>query len=575
MKQTSIFILLMMVHPLLTQTAFSAEKKAKFTLEEATIHSVHSALKEKQISCESLVNAYLDRIKKYNLSTKENAPLNAFTSINPNALAEAKNLDERYQKNNQLVGPLHCIPTVVKDNIDTLGTDTSAGSLALLGTKPQQDAFLVAKLRKAGAIILGKTSMDEFSWGMIGVSSRSGRIGNAYQPNQNPGGSSGGTAVAISANFAILGIGTDNSGSIRIPAAFNGVMGLRPSTGLISQTGIFPMGNLDGVAGPITRNVKDLAIVLDVIARKDPTDKTTLRASRPNTYLSYLKEDGLQGKRIGIVRSIGNMDPFKDMTPTNIAILHEAFQRLHRQGASLVANIKLDQFINDREDNQAGEIQEVNQYLKNTTSKVKLFTDICKSSQTRNFGDETKCLAFVDSVPGKNSKKYDQVLSTFQQNKQYVEAIMNEHELDALLIPIARTGTATYDPKMINTWQAPVSSNAGLPAMALIAGFHPKEKMPVGFELVAKQYAEPVLIEMAYAYEKKNPKRKLPEMPSADELSVSLTPTELNQIYTMLGQSAYEMVLKKGKPEDLTAAAFKPLVKNTLAQAQTKLSKED
>src|SRR5580658_3746684 len=246
--------------------------------------SIHTAIEQHQLTCEQLINHYLERIKQYNLSTAKHAPINAFNEINPTALDQARQLDNHYSQTQKLSGSLHCIPVVLKDNIDTYDATTTSGTLALLGNQPNQDAFLVSQLRKAGAIILAKGGMDELASGFSGISSRSGRIGNAYDPDKNPGGSSGGPAAAVSANFAMIGIGTDNSGSVRIPAAFNGIVGLRPSTGLISQRGIFPAGNLDGTAGPLARNVEDLARLLDVIAQEDPQDKKTISVPRVATY---------------------------------------------------------------------------------------------------------------------------------------------------------------------------------------------------------------------------------------------------------------------------------------------------
>jgi amidase len=561
-------ILILFVYLTYIQSTLATPVNDKFTLEEATIQSIHDALNAKQISCEQLTLAYLNHIKKYNLSSQKETPLNAFTEINSNCLEDARNLDEYYQKNNTFKGALHCIPTVIKDNIDVKGMQTTSGSLALLGKIPRQDAFLTAKLRQAGAIIIGKTTMDEFAWGMIGISSRSGRTGNAYQAEKNPGGSSGGTAVAISANFAVIGIGTDNSGSIRIPAAFNGVVGLRPSTGIISQNGIFPMGNLDGTAGPITRTVTDLAKVMDVIAQNDSKDIKTQDIRRPLNYTADLTSNELKGKRIGIVHHVGNYDVFKGMSKENKAVFNEAYNRLKKQGAILVPDIRLSKFINDRKNNQAGEIEDVDTYLKNTTGQIKSFNDICHSDRSKNFGNKQSCLQFMRSIPTKKSAAYQKVLSIFDKNKIYVENIMNEQKLDALLMPIAKSGIATYDERQVNTWQAPVASNAGLPAIALIAGIHPTQSLPVGFELIGKQYSEPLLIQMAFAYESSTPLRDSPKMPEENENLLPLKIEEINTICTEFGKQAYFSILKKGKPKDLTPRKFQPVVERVLGSTE-------
>lgn len=547
------------------QSTLATQANDQFTLEEATIQSIHDSLNAKQISCEQLIHGYLNRIKQYNLSTTE--PLNSFTEINSNCLQEARILDDYQRKNNALKGTLHCIPTVIKDNIDVKGMQTTSGSLALLGTVPSQDAFLTAKLRQAGAIIIGKTTMDEFAWGMIGISSRSGRTGNAYQSRKNPGGSSGGTAVAISANFAVIGIGTDNSGSARIPAVFNGVIGLRPSTGIISQNGIFPMGNLDGTAGPITRTVTDLAKVMDVIAQTDITDIKTQNIRRPLNYTTDLTSSGLKGKRIGIVHLVGNHDVFKGMSKENKVVFNQAYDLLKKQGAILVPDILLSKFINDRENNQAGEIEDIDTYLKNTPGPMKNFSNICHSDSTRNFGHKQSCLKFMQSVPNLKSAAYQKVLTIFGKNKIYIENIMDGQKLDALFIPIAKTGIATYNERQVNTWQAPVASNAGLPAIALIAGMHPTQRLPVGFELIGKQYSEPLLIQMAFAYENSTP-RTIPKMPEENKKLLSLRIDELNNIYTEMGKQAYFSILKKGTPKDMTSKKFQPIAAKVLDSAE-------
>lgn len=166
------------------------------------------------------MQAYLTRIQSYDMNLNRDAPINAFVALNPNAIVEAKHLDKQYQKTGQFKGMMHCVPVIVKDNIDTVDTSSTSGSLALLGSQPNQGAFLVQKLRNAGAIIIGKGSIDEFASGMSGRSSKSGRVGNAYDPAVNSGGSSAGVGAGVSANFAMVGIGTDNSGSIRIPATY-------------------------------------------------------------------------------------------------------------------------------------------------------------------------------------------------------------------------------------------------------------------------------------------------------------------------------------------------------------------
>lgn len=564
-------ISLLVFQTFLVNAAFSQET-TQFNLEEATIDSVHEAIKNHQITCTQLITAYLSRIKKYNLSIRKKAPINAIAEINPSVLNEAQYIDEVYSKTKKLIGPLHCIPVLLKDNIDSFDTATTSGSFALIGNQPTKDAFLVSRLRKAGAVILGKGGMDEFAWGMSGISSRSGRIGNAYDPRKSPGGSSGGPAAGVSANFALIGIGTDNSGSVRIPAAFNGLIGLRPSTGLISQRGIFPMGNLDGTAGPLTRTTKDLAIVLDVIAQPDSGDKKTLNIPRIKSYAAFLNENGLQNKRIGIVHHVGNIDTFEKMPADVTRVLQESLQKMRQLGATTI-DVNLPKFDNNRENNQAGEIQEVNEYLDSFPATRKNFHDICESNRTRTFGNTKKCLQFTNSMAKKYSRKYQQALTIFEKNKIYVQKVMNQNHLDALLIPISTHGSATYVALTVNTWRAPVSSNAGLPSIAINIGYSSSDNMPIGIEFVGKQFDEGSLIAIAFSYEKHSSPRVIPSLPEPTESLSNLSIPELNNLFTILGKSAYEKVLKNVKPNadwanELTPEIFRQIVAHEIGKLQ-------
>ncbi|KTD10997.1 amidase [Legionella gratiana] len=537
-------------------------KNSLFSLEETTINSIHNALKNHQLTCEQLVNLYLERIKKYNLSTAEFAPINAFSEINQNVIEQARQLDKMHANTQQLMGPLHCIPVILKDNIDTYDATTTSGSLALLGNQPTQDAFLVIELRKAGAIILGKGGMDELAAGMFGISSRTGRIGNVYDTENNPGGSSGGSAAAISANFAVIGIGTDNSGSVRIPAAFNGVYGLRPSTGLISQSGIFPSGNLDGTAGPLTRTVQDLATVLDVIAKVNPDDAKIGNVPREKTYAVYLNEDGLTGKHIGIVHQVGTRNVFKDMPDDIVHLFRQSLHRMKKSGAIIIDEVNLPEFNTDRTPNMAGMRQDVDHYLSSYPSVRKNFQDLCDSNRTRVFGEVQKCIKFFASMPIKYGPKYEKALAVFAKNRTYVERIMKQQKLDALLMPISTVGIATYDPDEVNTWLAPVSSNSGLPAITINFGYN-RHQMPIGVELIGTQFSEGKLIEMAYSYEKKSQPRIKPKMPEENKSLQKLDIPAYNNLITNIGYRTYMNVLINSvgnQPKELKAKQFKTLV---------------
>ena len=560
----TLIVVVMLIISLLIFFIVKRNINQKFLLEEATIQSIHLALKQHTITCEQLINLYIDRIKKYNLSVEKKAPINAIARINVNAIEQARELDGIF-KTGEIKGPLHCIPVLLKDNIDSYDSPSTSGSLSMLGNQPTRDAFLTKKLRDAGAVILGKSTMDEFAAGVEGISGGNGRTGNVYDTSKNPGGSSSGSAVAVSANFTMIGIGTDNSGSIRIPAAFNGVFGFRPSTGLVSQRGIFPRGNMDSVAGPFARTVEDLAIVLDVIAKPDALDKKTLPVSRIKTYTTFLDKNSLQGKRIGVVKVLEKIEIFKNMPPETQAIFQNALLNLKSMGTTIVPNIELTEYILESKYNQAGEREDVNTYLTSYPATKKDYYAICESNQTRAFGTSMECLEFIRNYPKKYGAGYRKALTMFKKNKLYVEKIMSQYHLDALLIPVSTQGSTTYITKSMIT--EALASNAGLPAITLNIGYT-NDHLPIGIELIGKQFSEGRLIGMAYAYEKHSPPRELPIMPEINTHLMKLDIPQYNNLLMTIGYDAYMKVLIQSHPGEfykkLTPKKFKTISKNEI-----------
>ena len=269
-----------------------------FPLIEATIDDVQAALTARRITCRALVGQYLARIEAYN---RRGPNLNAVETINTRALAEADQLDAA-MAGSAPRGPLHCIPMLVKDELDAAGVETTYGSAAFKGFVPATDATVVARLKAAGAIILAKATMGEFASGY--VSSISGAIRNPYDPARHASGSSGGTGAGIAANFATVGIGEDTGGSIRGPASVGSLVGLRPTVPLVSRAGLFPARPTTDTVGPIARTVKDAAIVLQVIAGFDARDPTTAELPRQEraSYVPQLRANGLSGVRLGVLR---------------------------------------------------------------------------------------------------------------------------------------------------------------------------------------------------------------------------------------------------------------------------------
>tara|TARA_B100000989_G_scaffold299035_1_gene292295 strand:- start:5309 stop:7009 length:1701 start_codon:yes stop_codon:yes gene_type:complete len=535
-----------------------------FSVVDATISSTQAAISAKQVTCSDIVQQYLQRINDYNLTTHSAPPLNAIVNINPKAVEEAQRLDDYYTANQAFKGPLHCVTVIIKDNIDVTEFPSSSGSLALVDNLPKKDAFLVKQLKDAGAIILAHGTMDEFAAGAMGISGRSGRTGNAYDPNKNAGGSSGGSAVAVSANFALVGIGTDNSGSVRIPAAYNGIYGLRPSTGQISQQGIFPRGNLDGVAGPMARTVEDMTKVFAVIAVPDPNDPKTQGVKRNQDYAQALENTDLTNIRIGILSSVAGVDQFRNMSRGNRLIYRQVLKTLKNAGATIVANVQLPGFDVNRDDNMAGEIDDINAYLKQSPSHQQSYQDLCNSGLTSTlFDGRSGCLTHGINTPGKNSKAYQSVLKRFAKNRAYVQDVMKKNKLDALFVPIDTRGAAQKDINFGNL-NLLVASNAGLPGLAIIGGFTKSHRpMPVGVELIGRPDDEETLFKIAYAYEQSQGPRPGPQLQKSKRAEGAIDIETLNDLYERIGRNSYLQVLKDGTPQDLTPKRFSTIVRET------------
>ena len=279
-------------------------KPDDFKLKEFTIEQLHEAYKSKELTIKEVVQLYLDRIE----TIDKNGPnLNSVIQINPDVLTIAEELDREYQNGN-IRSLMHGIPVLLKDNIDTHDKmETTAGSRALLGSRPLQDSWVAKKLREAGAIILGKANLSEWAnfrgelstsgWSAVG-----GQVKNPYILDRNPCGSSSGSGVAVSANLCMIAIGTETNGSIVCPSTSNGIVGIKPTVGLVSRSGIIPISFTQDTPGPMARTVKDAAICLAVLTGIDSTDSKTLlsKDKYPQDYSTALKNNGLEGKRIGI-----------------------------------------------------------------------------------------------------------------------------------------------------------------------------------------------------------------------------------------------------------------------------------
>src|SRR5262245_29011920 len=299
---------------------------------ELSIADIHARFAQGRLTCTELTQRLLQRIERYD---KQGPCLNALITVHPHAPDIAQNKDREYGSNPATVGPLHGIPVIVKDNYNTADLPTTGGSIVLAHARPQQDCFVVQQLRKAGALILAKANLTELAMGGTTVSSLGGQTRNPYDVLRTPGGSSGGTAAAIAANFAILGTGSDTGQSIRSPASAANLVGIRPTRGLISRSGILPISTTQDEAGPITRSVTDAARMLDVMAGYDPDDPVTAfgRRQKPPSYVAALARDGLRSARLGLLTDLLGGEAIH--AEVNAAV-HNAVQLMEQLGATVV-----------------------------------------------------------------------------------------------------------------------------------------------------------------------------------------------------------------------------------------------
>ena len=308
-----------------------------FQVEEATLSEINQALESGVLTSEQLVQLYLDRITAYD---QQGPTLNSVITLNPNAVEQAIALDQERQQQGPR-GPLHGIPILLKDNIDTADLPTSAGAIVLENSLPPDDAYVVQELREAGAIILGKTNLDEFARGVQGLSAVGGQTLNPYNLERTPGGSSAGTAAAIAANFATLGFGTETGVSIRNPAANNNLVGIAPTAGLVSRDGVVPISFTQDRVGPLARTVTDAAIALGAIAGIDENDPTTAASTGQipeSGYTSLLSLEALEGARIGGLRDLFRTG---DRHAESIDIIETAIDELASQGAIIIDDVSL------------------------------------------------------------------------------------------------------------------------------------------------------------------------------------------------------------------------------------------
>ena len=479
-----------------------------FAVEDANVSAVIAAYRSGTLTCRELTEVYLQRIKEYDPF------LHSVISIHPEVLQEAERLDRYLKETGNLVGPLHGIPIMIKDNIGTVDMPTTAGSLTLKDFVPAEDAFIVRRLKEAGALILGKTNMHEFAiWGET-ISSILGQTMNPYDHTRTPGGSSGGSGAAVAASFCLGALGTDTVNSVRSPAASCSLVGIRPTMGVVSRTGIIPYSSSQDTAGPIAVCVEDAARILGVIAGYDEEDQASVKDEVYHREDLFRRRtaDGLMGKRIGILESFfGKEEKNRQVTE----IVRKAVSKLQEGGAVL---IPLQEEINSTELARNASIhleefrEDLDNYLKKygKSAKYHSLLEIYESGMTHPGVRESIYRALFLT---RYCDQYGAKLRRQGHMRGKILHLMDKYNLDVIVYPhqqqlVCEIGMSQ---KQRNGVLAAVT---GFPSITVPAGFaeseHAPVGVPVGLEMLGRPYNENLLIDCAYAYEQIHPVRRPP-----------------------------------------------------------------
>lgn len=487
----------------------------------ATIEEVNEAFDAGTLTSERLVEMYLDRIDAYDA---QGPSLNAVITLNPRAVERARELDLERRTGGPR-SPLHGIPVVLKDNIDTADLPTTAGSILLANSMPQDDAFVVQKLRDAGAIILAKLNMSEFASGGA-ISSLGGMMRNPHGLDRSPAGSSGGTGIAVAAAYAQVGLGTDTGGSVRMPSTANGIVGLKPTHGLVSRDGIVPLALSFDMAGPMARHVYDVAAVLGVMTGVDPSDEATRKSDGrfETDYTQYLDAAALNGARIGIARDFLEKD-------SDVEWIIEASLEAMRGAGATVVDVRFPSWLLDTNGELYTTVRhrefraQIADYLETLAPGYpKTLEELVKESQ-RN----TSPADGGRANPGRWSLMQREEESGELTDHEYqavhehglalvrslIEGLMDSEELDAIVYP-----TLPEQPPRIDPDPTPAGANevpspirfanlTGFPDLVVPAGFT-GYGLPIGISFLGRAFSEPRLLALGYAFEQATKVRRLP-----------------------------------------------------------------
>jgi amidase len=488
-----------------------------FSLEETSIRDIHTAYLAGTLTCVELIQAYLDRIAAYD---QQGPSLNAFVAMNPRALEEAAALDKIFAETKTFVGPLHGIPVAVKDQAETKGIETRFGCIGLSGYVPEEDATIVAKMKQAGAIILGKTAMPDFATSWFGYSSVNGETKNPYDLDRDPGGSSAGTGAAVSANLATVGIGEDTGGSIRLPASFNNLVGVRVTPGLISRSGLSPLVVFQDTAGPMGRTVTDTAILLDAVVgydEKDPYTTAYVIAGHKGSYTQNLDRDGLKGARIGVLKEAFGSDADPDCAQVN-AVVRSAMAEIKAAGAEIV-DVSLP--------NLTDLMVETSLYITHSRHDINAFLSarpkLPYSSIDAIYKDGRyhKNLDLIDDImtgPAhpEEDPDYYRKLAAREAFQRAVVQLMADNDLVAICFPPSQVLPPKREELRAGKWpvlafptNTLIAAQTWLPSICLPAGFT-AAGIPVGIEMIVLPYHEPDLFRLGYAFEQATLNRRPP-----------------------------------------------------------------
>lgn len=467
-----------------------------FDVAEKTIPELQEAMTAGVVTSRQLVVAYLARIAAYD---QQGPRLNAMVTLNPHALEQAQALDDE-RAAGHVRGPLHGVPVVVKDNYETREMPTTGGSIALAGFSTGRDAFQVARLRDAGAVIIGKTNLHELARGITTISSISGQTRNPYDPARNPGGSSGGTGAAVAASFAAAGMGTDTCGSIRIPSANDNLFGLRATQGLSSRDGIIPLSHTQDMGGPLARTVTDLALMLDATVAADPNDPVTHEGDghRAASYRGALTKSSMAGARIGIVRSLFGTAP-EDTEGADL--VRKALDAMRDAGATIVetsipgldtalpgSSVITTEFKFDLMDYLAkypsAPVHSLGEILDRGDYHVALEAGFKQSNEPEQ----------------RDSEAHRVALHKRAAVHELITAALEEQKLDAIAYPVLSRKPALIGEPVRGANTCQISASSGFPALSVPAGFT-TDGLPIGMELLGPPWTESRLLSIAYAYE--------------------------------------------------------------------------